>query len=527
MEMRTFKNEPLIDWSSKKNQKRMVQALTTVRQKLGRNYPLIINGQYMFLSKSIISRNPSNFREVAGFVSSANSQMVDTACYAAYNAWDAWKKTPYKERARCLLRAAEIMRRRRLELIAWIIFEVGKSWQEADGDIAEAVDFLEFYARRMLEFGSARITKDIPGENNKTWYVPRGVVAVFGTWNFPFSINVGMVSAPIVTGNTVVFKPASLAAISGYKIAEIFCEAGLPSGVLNFIPGSGSEVGEALAAHSKIIGIAITGSKETGLRLQKVCAENPCEYGFKEILVGEFGGKDRIIIDSDADLDEAVRGVKESWLSAQGQKCSACSVVITVGNVHDVFLARLIEAARSLKIGSPEDPSVFLGPLIDDKALEKVKEYVEIGKSEGILAYFGNLPAGLAERGYYHPPVIFTDVDQNARIAKEEIFGPVLAIIKAESFDQALEIFNDSEYALTGGLYSRLPSHIECAKKECNVGNFYINRKIIGAFVSRQPFGGWKFSGTGSKAGSRDYLLRFMYQKTLSENTLRRGFAPL
>lgn len=522
-----FRNEPLTDWSLEDNREKMRQAILRVRQELWRRYPFIAGDTSVLSCRTVNSLNPSNFKETVGLVSQADDYWVDSACQEAWRAWQFWQNFPYQKRAEYLFQAAEIMRERRFELAAWAILEVGKNWQEADADVAEAIDFLEFYGRRMLELGEPKITEKIPGELNKTSYVPRGVIAVIGVWNFPFAINVGMISAALVTGNTVIFKPASASAVIGYKIVEIFKEVGLPDGILNLMPGSGEEVGEALVKHPKVIGIAVTGSKDTALHIQRLISQYPCEYGFKEFVAGEFGGKGKIIIDSDADLVEAVRAVRDSWLGYQGQKCSACAVAIPVADAYNRFLKKLIEAAASVKIGSPEDPSNFMGPVIDEKALEKIKRYVEIGKTEGKLTYVGELSTSLAEEGYYHPPVIFTEVDRKSRIAREEIFGPVLTVIKAGSFDEAISIFNDSEYALTGGIFSRLSSHIERAKRELNVGNLYINRKITGAIVGRQPFGGWKYSGVGSKAGSPDYLLRFMYQKTISENVMRKGFAPL
>lgn len=520
-----FRNEPLTDWSRKENREKMRQALLKVRRKLWQRYPFVVGSTSVLSYQIINSLNPANFKETVGLVSMANNYWVDKACNETWEVWQFWQKVPYQKRAEYLFKAAQIMRDKRFELVAWAVLEIGKNWQEADADVAEAIDFLEYYGNLMLELGEPQITEEIPGELNETYYVPRGVVLVIGVWNFPFAINVGMISAALVTGNTVVFKPASTSAVIGYKIYEIFKEAGLPDGVMNFVPGTGGEVGEALAKHPKVIGIAVTGSKETGLRLQEIVGKYPCEYGFKEIIAGEFGGKGRIILDRDADLVEATKAVRDSWLGFQGQKCSACSVLIPVEDVYDAIVEKLIDAAKSLKIGPPEDPSNFMGPVIDEKALKKIKDYVEIGKIEGKLAYIGELPQSLAERGYYHPPVIFTDVKRKARIAQEEIFGPILTVVKARDFDEAIEIFNDSEYALTGGLFSRLPSHIERAKRELNVGNLYINRKITGALVRRQPFGGWKFSGVGSKAGGPDYLKRFMYSKTISVNTMRKGFA--
>lgn len=522
-----FQHEPLLDWSQQENHARMRLALSRAKLDLRKIYPLVIGEKYVTTGDVITSVNPANFSQVIGYVASANESLAGQAVDIAFRAWQFRRRIPYRERAQYLFRAAQIMRKRRIDLAALCVLEVGKNWREADGDVAEAIDYLEFYARRMLELGESRPTEDVAGERNESSFVSRGVIAVIGVWNFPWAINIGMISGALVTGNTVVFKPASVSAVIGWNIAEIFRAAGLPDGVLNFLSGSGQETGEALLKHSKVIGVAATGSKETGLRMQQICAQYPCSYGFKEIVAGEFGGKDKIIVDSDADLDEAVRGVCNSYLGYQGQKCSACSVVIVHKDVYERFLERLVEAVKSVRIGPPEAPDNFMGPVISERALLKIKEYTRIGKEEGRVAYEGELSRELTLQGYYHAPIIFADVAVNARIAQEEIFGPVLSVVRAESFEEALAFFNNSEYALTGGVFSRLPSHIELAKQECDVGNLYVNREITGAMVRRQPFGGWKYSGVGSKAGSPHYLLRFMYEKTTTENIMRRGFAPM
>lgn len=527
-----FCNEPLTDWSQEENRRKMQEAILGVRRAFGQEYPLVVGKSLVFTGQVISSVNPANYNKIVGLVSQANSSWVDKACQEAFKAWQDWQRVPFWKRVKYLFRAAELMRRRRFELAALVLFEVGKNWREADADIAEAIDFLEYYARSMSELGPPTVTQEVPGEHNETWRVPTGVWAVIGTWNFPFAINVGMVAAAIVAGNTVVFKPASASAVIGYKISEIFRQACLPDGVLNFLAGSGGEIGEELVRHPKVINVAFTGSKKVGLIIHRLCGQHTCDYGVKELRVGEFGGKGKIIIDSDADLDEAVKGAVDSAFEYCGQKCSAGPVNIVIDGSRDRalynrFCKRLVEATESIKIGPPEEMGTFMGPLVGQGQLDLVCTYVQIGKSEGRLLYEGIVSKELAEQGYYHAPVILTDVSTKARIYQEEIFGPVLAVVRAENLDQAIGMFNDSEYALTGGIFSRLPSHCERAARECACGNFYINRKITGAIVGRQPFGGWKFSGVGSKAGGKNYLLRFMYEKTISENVMRRGYAPL
>ena len=525
-----FCHEPLADWSREDNMMKMSAAVRKDEKELNKTYPtlypLFIGGERVIKTEAIFSNNPASSGRIIGLITKANAALIHEAAEGAYEVWKKlWRGVLFAERADYLLKAAEIMRERRFDLASLAVFEVGKNWQEADADVAEAIDYLEFYARRMLELGEPKITEETPGELNQIRYVPRGVVAVIGVWNFPWAINVGMISAALVTGNTVVFKPASVSAIIGWHIVDIFRKAGVPDGVLNLIAGSGQEAGEELIKSPKVIGIAVTGSKETGLRIQQLCSQYPCEYGFKEIVAGEFGGKGKIIVDSDADLDEAVREVIRSAFGYSGQKCSACSVAIVTEDIYDCFLRRLTAAAKSIIVGRPQDPGSMLGPLISKKALEKVREYVEIGKREAKMVYCGEIPTALSSAGYYHPPVIFADVPVDARIAQEEIFGPVLSVVKAKNFDEAVEFFNHSDYALTGGIFSRLPSHVARAGEECGAGNFYINRGITGAMVGRQPFGGWKHSGVGSKAGSRNYLLRFLYEKIVTENLMRRGVA--
>lgn len=521
-----FRNEPPIDWSEEENRSRMRKALEKVRGELGKSYPLIIGGQESWTEKTIKSVNPASFSEIVGAVAKADSTLADRAVEAALKSWKHWSKVSPEKRAEYLFKAAEIMRKRRFELSAWLVLEIGKNWREADADVAEAMDFLEYYGRQILHLGKPQLTEvQVPGEINESYYSPRGTGGVLGIWNFACAINTGMVAASVVTGNAVVFKPASVSPVMGYKITEIFQEAGLPPGVLNYLPGSGEEVGEYLVKHPDINFIVLTGSREAGERIDRLAAEYPHREGSKTRIL-ETGGKNGIIYDSDADMDEAIKGTIISWLGYQNQKCSAQSRAILLEHIHDHFVERLIEATQSINIGPPEDPGNFMGPLISEEALRKVQKYVQTGKQEGKIAHEGDVSAELRERGYYHGPVIFTEVHPDARIAQEEIFGPVLAVIKAKTFEEALEIANSTGYALTGGVYSRNPAHIEKAKREFEVGNLYINRAITGSVVGRQPFGGFKGSGTGPKAGGPNYLAKFMIEKTVTENTMRRGFAP-
>jgi len=522
-----FSNEPPIDWSREENRNEMKSALEKVRQELGKSYPVLVNGKPLWTKETIVSINPANFNEVVGVVAKCSQELADQAIEAAKKAWEFWQKAAYRQRAEYLFKAAELMRAQRFELQAWIVFEAGKNWREADADVAEAIDFLEYYGRQMLLLGEPRLTEaQIPAETNVSYYTPRGIGLVLGIWNFTCAINTGMNAASIVTGNAAIFKPASLTPVIGYKIVKIFQEAGLPDGVLNYLPGPGEEVGEYLVKHPDISLIVLTGSRDAGLRIDKLAGEHPHRHGIKRRVL-ETGGKNALIVDSDADLDEAIKGTVASWLGYQGQKCSACSRVIILEDIHDYFIERLIEAAKSLQIGDPQDPATFMGPLISQEALEKVQGYVKIGKEEGKLLLEKDVPEELKERGYYIGPVIFTDVSPQARVAQEEIFGPVLAVIKVSTFDEAIEVANSTGYALTGGVYSRSLEHIKKAGEEFDVGNLYINRPITGSIVGRQHFGGHRGSGTGPKAGGPDYLKAFMNEKIVTENIMRRGFAPL
>jgi RHH-type proline utilization regulon transcriptional repressor/proline dehydrogenase/delta 1-pyrroline-5-carboxylate dehydrogenase len=519
-----FRNEPVSDFSQEEPREAMRQALAEVRKQLGQPYFPVMDGQLVRTRDTFDSLNPSHQREVVGRCGKASPEQARQAIEAAQRAFAAWRDTDPNTRADCLVRTAAVLRRRRFELAAWEVYECAKGWREADADVAEAIDFCEYYAREMRRLARPPAV-NLPGEENAYTYEPRGVCVVIAPWNFPLAILCGMTTAALVSGNPVVMKPAEQSSVIGAKLMEAFVEAGLPPGVINYLPGIGEEIGPALADHPDVALIAFTGSRGVGLVLKKQAAiVQPGQSHIKR-LIAELGGKNAIIVDDDADLDEAVAGVVASAFGYSGQKCSACSRAIVVESLHDPFLERLVEATKSLKVGPAEDPGTKVGPVIDADAQQRILGYVEKGKQEARIAYAGDV-GFLAAEGCYVAPHVFGDVAPDSVIAQEEIFGPVLAVVKARDLDDALRIANGTAYALTGGLYSRSPEHIERARREFRVGNLYINRKITGALVHRQPFGGFKMSGVGSKAGGPDYLLQFMWPRTITENTMRRGFAP-
>jgi RHH-type transcriptional regulator, proline utilization regulon repressor / proline dehydrogenase / delta 1-pyrroline-5-carboxylate dehydrogenase len=521
-----FPNEPLADFSKEENRRAMRDALEQVRGELGQFYPLWIGGHPAETGELLRSIDPSTKEQIVGIVAAGGREDAARAVAAATQALAGWGARPVEVRADFLRRAAAAMRERRFELAAWQVFECGKEWREADADVCEAIDFCEFYAREAARLQAERGV-DVPGEENRFLYLPRGVAAIIAPWNFPLAILAGMSVAALVTGNTVVMKPAEQSSVVAAKFMEIFQGLGLPAGVLNYVPGRGETVGAALVEHSDTAVIAFTGSRAVGLSINARAAETSGGGVHPHVkrVIAEMGGKNAIIVDDDADLDEAVLGVVKSAFGYQGQKCSACSRVIVLAKVYDQFLARLVEATRSLKIGPAEDPATSVGPLIDAEAFERVRKYIDIGRGEGRAVLAVDVPE-LAERGFYVGPHIFADVDAKARIAQEEIFGPVLAVMKAADLDEAIRIANATDYALTGGIFSRSPAHLARAQRELQVGNLYLNRAITGALVARQPFGGFRMSGIGSQAGGTDYLLQFVVPRTVTENTMRRGFAP-
>jgi RHH-type proline utilization regulon transcriptional repressor/proline dehydrogenase/delta 1-pyrroline-5-carboxylate dehydrogenase len=516
--------EPLTDFSREEARRQMADALRDVAGQFGKTYPVLINNQALSTPGTIDSLNPSHKRQVVGRCGSATKEQANQAVAAAVAAFPDWRDTSVEKRADYLFRAADVMRRRRFELAAWQVHECGKQWREADADVAESIDYCDFYSKEMVRLARPR-HRDVAGEENAYFYEPRGVAVVIAPWNFPLAILTGMTTAALVTGNTVIMKPAEQSSVVGAKLMEIFQEIGLPPGVASFLPGIGEEIGPVLVNHPDVALIAFTGSRDVGLLINRQAAEMSTGQDHVKRVIAEMGGKNAIIIDDDADLDEAVHGVVWSAFGYQGQKCSACSRVIVPESLHDAFLHRLIEATKSLKITPAEDPGCAIGPVIDADAQRRILAAIERGKSEARLVYAGDVGA-LVDEGYFVGPHVFADVPPSSRLAQEEIFGPVLAVLKAKDLDEALRIANGTRYALTGGLYSRSPEHIARIKREFRVGNLYVNRKITGALVDRQPFGGFKMSGIGSKAGGPDYLLQFVLPRTITENTLRRGFAP-
>ncbi len=517
--IKPFENFPIIDFSDPEDERKMKEAIKNVEAQLGKTYPIVIGGEEIFTEEKITSINPARYDEVVGYVSKGSKELAEQALKVAWETFKEWKKWPAWKRAEILLKASKIMKERVYELSAWMIKEVGKNWVEAWADVAETIDYLEYYARQMLKYAQGQPVHQIPGEKNEYRYIPLGVGVVIPPWNFPLAILAGMTLASIVTGNTVVLKPSSDSPVIGYKFFEIMKEAGLPDGVINFLPGSGSEVGNHLVAHPKTRFIAFTGSKEVGLRINELAAKHqPGQIWIKRVIL-EMGGKDAVVVDETADLEKAAEGIVVSAYGFQGQKCSAGSRAIVVKDVYDKVLELVVEKTKKIKIGDPVKKENWFGPVINKAAAEKIMGYIEIGKKEGRLVAGGRY-LGEELKGYYIEPTIFADVDPKARIAQEEIFGPVLAFIKAEDFDHALEIANGTEYGLTGALFSKDRNRIERAKEEFHVGNLYFNRKCTGALVGVQPFGGFNMSGTDSKAGGPDYLLLFLQGKSISERII-------
>jgi RHH-type proline utilization regulon transcriptional repressor/proline dehydrogenase/delta 1-pyrroline-5-carboxylate dehydrogenase len=518
-----YKNSPLVNFVYKESQEQMQAALRNVRNRFGQKFPLVINGEKIWTDKLTPSVNPSAPNEIVGYAAEAGIPEAERAVKAARDAFGKWSRTSFEERAQLLERAAAILDRRRYELSALEVFEVGKPWAEADGDIREAIDFCHFYAHQMRLIGRPRLTQQVPGEESYQHYWPRGVALVIAPWNFPMAILCGMVSAALVTGNTVIMKPSEQSLNIGAMLMEIFEEAGVPPGVLNFLNGRGSVIGAHLVDHKDIDLIAFTGSREVGLRIWESAGKT--REGQRELkhVICEMGGKNAMIVDSDADLDEAIVDSIYSAFGYQGQKCSALSRLIVLEENYDRVMERLLSAAASLRVGNPEEPGITVGPVIDRIACQRIKDYIDIGKSEATLAFQQqNVPS----EGYFIPPTIFTGVKSNMRIAREEIFGPVLSVLKARDLDEAIEVANGTDYALTAGFFSRSPANIERAKAEIEAGNVYINRSCTGAVVGRHPFGGFKMSGGGTKAGGEDYLLQFLLPRVVTENIMRHGFAP-
>ncbi len=509
-----FKNEPLTDFSIDENKKRMKEELAYVSSRMKEKYHLIIGGKKIETKEKIRSINPSCINEVVGFVSKADQKLANRSIEAALKAFASWKAIHPFVRSRFLLKAAAIMKKRKFELAAWMVMEVGKNWAEADADVVESIDFLEFYAREMIRYSLPQPLTPYPVEDNELVYLPLGVGIIIPPWNFPLAILTGMTVASIVTGNTVVLKPSSDSPVIAAKFMEVMEEAGLPHGIINYIPGSGSVIGDYLVKHPKTRFIAFTGSKEVGLRINELAAKPQQGQIWIKRVIAEMGGKDTVIVDESADLDSTVEGIISSAFGFQGQKCSACSRVIAHARVYDELVKRLITKAKKIKMGPVKEFENWLGPVSSQYAFKSILDYIEVGKKEGKLLCGGK--TGKRD-GWFIQPTIIADVKPKARISLEEIFGPVLAVIKARNYNEALRIANNTEYGLTGGVYSRSRKNLEMARNEFHVGNLYFNRKITGALVDVQPFGGFNMSGTDSKAGGRDYLLLFMQGKSICE----------
>lgn len=509
-----FVNEPLTSFSDPAAKAQMEDALRRVRGALGRRYDLIIGGANKKGTGEITSIDPGDGKTIVGRVAKASAADVEAAIEAGWKAFAGWRKTPPETRARILVKAAAEMRRRKFELAAWEVYEAGKAWAEADGDVAEAIDFLEYYARQMVRLARPIDVTQLPGEEDEAFYQPLGVGAIIPPWNFPLAILAGMTTAAVVAGNAVILKPASPTPVMGAKFMEIMAEAGLPAGVINFIPGDGSEIGDLMVGHPRIRFISFTGSREVGLHINALAARHQPGQRWIKRVVAEMGGKDAILVDETADVGAAIEAITASAFGFQGQKCSACSRAIIVDSLYDEVLAGVVERSAQLKMGHPQDETVRVGPVIDHRAMMKIEKYVEDGRTESKLLLGGERPT---EEGYYVAPTIFGDVDPHSALGQEEIFGPVLALIRAKDFEEGLKIVNGTEYGLTGSLYSRDRQRIERARSDFEAGNLYINRKCTGAMVGAHPFGGFNMSGTDSKTGSPDYLLLFMQMKSVAE----------
>jgi len=515
MELSDFRNEPASDFKGNPEHiRRMKEALEEVRKELGREYDLVIGGKRIKTNDKLTSYNPAQKDQVLGVFSKADQKLAEQAILAADQAFKSWSRTPADERVALVVETARILRERKYYYAAWMVYEVGKSWAEADADVAEAIDFCEFYARDMLRLAKPQPLTPVPGERNYLRYIPLGVGVVIPPWNFPLAILAGMTVASMVTGNTVVVKPSSDSPAIGYKFFEALEQAGLPAGVVNYVAGSGATVGDVLVMHPRTRYIAFTGSKAVGLRINELAAKHvPGQLWVKRV-VAEMGGKDSIVVDSETDLGAAIEGVVASAFGFQGQKCSACSRAIVVEKVYDAFVEMLKQRVEQIKVGQPTEPDTYMGPVINAAARKQILGYIEQGKKEGRLLTGGNEGPG---SGHFVAPTVIVDVAPNATISQEEIFGPVLAVIKAQNFDQALEVANNTEYGLTGAVYTKNRRKLEKAAEQFHVGNLYFNRKCTGAMVGAHPFGGFNMSGTDSKAGGHDYLLLFTQGKTLAE----------
>jgi 1-pyrroline-5-carboxylate dehydrogenase len=514
-----YRNEPFTDFSKSENEAAFRASLNKMRAESGRTFPMVIGGEQITLQDTFASINPARPSEALAHVANGTAPHVDQAVKAAYSAFQTWQFTPVEERVRYVLRAAAAMRRRRHEFSAMMVLEVGKSWYEADLDTSEAIDFLEYYARQYLRTHDAShlLLPSSFGEHMTMEYIPLGVGAVISPWNFPNAIAIGMISASLVTGNTVVFKPAEQSPWIGYKLCELFWEQGIPDGVLNYVTGPGEVVGAAMVDHPLTRYIAFTGSKDVGIQIYEHAAKVHKGQKWLKRSILEMGGKDPVVVDETAGVEEAAQGIVAGAFTFQGQKCSCGSRAILVNDLYDNVTNRVVELASKLTVGDPsEGPHIYMGPVIDQDSFNKVSDYLELGSQEGKLL-LGGQPLKTDSGGYFIPPTIFGDVPANGRVAMEEIFGPVLTLVRTDGWERAIEIANSTEYGLTGAFFSNDRQRIEHARKTFHVGNFYINRKCTGAFVGVQPFGGFNMSGTDTKAGGPDYLYQFMQAKTITE----------
>ncbi|MED4240759.1 L-glutamate gamma-semialdehyde dehydrogenase [Priestia megaterium] len=512
-EIKAYKHEPFTDFTLEENKKEFKKALEIVQSQLGKEYPLVIGDELITTDEKIVSINPSNKVEIIGRVSKTNQELAEKAMQTALSTFNTWKKENPEVRANILFRAADIIRRRKHEFSSYLVKEAGKPWNEADADTAEAIDFLEFYARQMLKLKDGVPVQSREGEENKFNYIPLGVGIIISPFNFPLAIMAGTAAAAIVTGNTILLKPADATPVVAAKFVEVMEEAGLPKGVLNFIPGVTPEIGDYLVQHPKTRFVSFTGSREVGCRIyEKASKVQPGQKWLKRV-IAEMGGKDTVVVDKDADLDLAASSIVYSAFGFSGQKCSAGSRAVVHQDVYDIVLEKAVALTKTLKVGNPEDVSTYMGPVSHEASYNKVLSYIAIGKEEGRLMTGGEADDS---KGYFIQPTIFADVDEKARLMQEEIFGPVVAFCKARDFDHMMEIANNTDYALTGALLSNTPNHIERAKEEFHVGNLYFNRGCTGAIVGYHPFGGFNMSGTDSKAGGPDYLILHMQAKTTS-----------
>ncbi len=513
-----FKNEPFTDYSTAENAAAMRAAIEQVRSELGREYPLIINGEKITLEKKFSSINPAEKSQIVGVFSDADADsenLVGRAIDAATNTFKFWQFVAPVERAEYLFKAAAIIRERKHYFSAWMCFETGKTWAEADGDTAEAIDFLEFYGREIFRWTDKQPVTPYAGEDNRFEYIPLGVGAIIPPWNFPLAIMCGMTMAAVVCGNTAVLKPSPDAPTIAYKFMEVLEEIGLPAGVVNFVVGSGAAVGEQMVQSPKIRFISFTGSKNVGLHIYEEAAKTRPGQKWMKRVVAEMGGKDAIIVCDDADLDSAASGIVSAAFAFQGQKCSACSRLIVDEKVHDALLEKIVALTKNLKVGLPTDGDTQITAVINQKSVDNVKKALESAKSEGgEIVHGGNADH---ESGFYIEPTIIKNVTAGSTIEQQEVFAPVLAVIKVKDFDEALDVANGTDYGLTGSVYSTTQANLERARREFHVGNLYLNRKSTGALVGVHPFGGFNMSGTDSKAGGREYLLQFMQGKSVSQ----------